>query len=244
MAEFDPYRKWLGIPPAEQPPNLYRLLGIGLFESDAEVIAGAADRQLFHVRNFQSGCSGHRAIYLERVVDGPRLPARSAGQGASTTSGCVKPCRRRRRCRPGWPRRPRPRRPTADIPSRGPRGTPAAPAPWANPAAATARPPAISGGRRPVVVRRTGDMDDFLATVSAPITHHGHAAGHHKKKKSLETMGAAIALVVLSVAIVLGFLAFYLGQNNSSGPGSPDLAADRTWTTSHPHKKSGARAQH
>ncbi len=72
------------------------------------------------------------------------------------------------------------------------------------------------------MVRRTGDMDDFLATVSAPITHHGHAAGHHKKKKSLETMGAAIALVVLSVAIVLGFLAFYLGQNNSSGPGSPD----------------------
>lgn len=55
MAGFDPYRKWLGIPPEEQPPNHYRLLGIGLFESDPDVIAGAADRQMAHVRNFQTG---------------------------------------------------------------------------------------------------------------------------------------------------------------------------------------------
>jgi len=55
MAEFDPYRKWLGIPPKEQPPNQYRLLGIGLFESDPDVISNAADRQMVHVRTFQSG---------------------------------------------------------------------------------------------------------------------------------------------------------------------------------------------
>ena len=55
MAAFDPYWKWLGIPPAEQPPNLYRLLGIGLFESDPDVISNAADRQMVHVRSFQRG---------------------------------------------------------------------------------------------------------------------------------------------------------------------------------------------
>jgi len=55
MAEFDPYRKWLGIPPKEQPPNHYRLLGVGLFESDPDVISNAADRQMVHVRSFQSG---------------------------------------------------------------------------------------------------------------------------------------------------------------------------------------------
>jgi WD40 repeat protein len=56
MAEkFDPYRKWLGIPPAEQPPNHYRLLGIGLFESDPDVVSNAADRQMVHVRSYQSG---------------------------------------------------------------------------------------------------------------------------------------------------------------------------------------------
>ena len=27
-ADFDPYQKWLGIPPAEQPPTHYRLLNL------------------------------------------------------------------------------------------------------------------------------------------------------------------------------------------------------------------------
>lgn len=52
---FDPYYKWLGIAPAQQPPHHYRLLGIELFEDDCEVIAAAADRQMAHVRTFQSG---------------------------------------------------------------------------------------------------------------------------------------------------------------------------------------------
>ncbi len=55
MEMFDPYRRWLGIPPEEQPPNHYRLLGVGQFESDADVISSAADRQMAHVRTFQSG---------------------------------------------------------------------------------------------------------------------------------------------------------------------------------------------
>jgi hypothetical protein len=53
--EFDPYRIWLGIPREEQPANYYRLLGIGLFEPDPDVIAHAADRQMAHVRTFQTG---------------------------------------------------------------------------------------------------------------------------------------------------------------------------------------------
>src|SRR5687768_18381170 len=40
---FDPYHKWLAIPPEEQPPHHYRLLGIKLFESDPDVIESAAD---------------------------------------------------------------------------------------------------------------------------------------------------------------------------------------------------------
>ena len=43
---FDPYYRWLGIPPKDQPANHYRLLGIDLFESNPEVIrdgAGTAD---------------------------------------------------------------------------------------------------------------------------------------------------------------------------------------------------------
>lgn len=54
-ASFDPYYKWLGIPPEEQPPNHYRLLGIPLFESDLDVIENAAHRQMVYVRTFQTG---------------------------------------------------------------------------------------------------------------------------------------------------------------------------------------------
>jgi len=52
---FDPYYKWLSIPPAEQPPNHYRLLGVAEFEPDSEVIAGAADRQMAHIRAHSTG---------------------------------------------------------------------------------------------------------------------------------------------------------------------------------------------
>jgi hypothetical protein len=52
---FDPYHKWLGIRPEEQPPNHYRLLGVVLFEDDPEAIENAADRQMAHLRTFQLG---------------------------------------------------------------------------------------------------------------------------------------------------------------------------------------------
>ena len=59
MAEsFDPYLRWLGIRDPERPPNHYRLLGLALFESDSDVIAVAADRQMAHVRTFQAGQNG------------------------------------------------------------------------------------------------------------------------------------------------------------------------------------------
>ena len=52
---FDPYRKWLGILPKDQPPNHYRLLSLELFEADLDVIEGAAERQMGFVRQYQSG---------------------------------------------------------------------------------------------------------------------------------------------------------------------------------------------
>jgi len=52
---FDAHYQWLGIPPEEQPPNLYRLLGIKVFEANADVIDMAAERQIRHVRSFHIG---------------------------------------------------------------------------------------------------------------------------------------------------------------------------------------------
>jgi formylglycine-generating enzyme required for sulfatase activity/serine/threonine protein kinase len=52
---YDPYYQWLGIPPKDQPPNHYRLLGVEQFESNLDVIASAAERQTAHLRTFQLG---------------------------------------------------------------------------------------------------------------------------------------------------------------------------------------------
>ena len=48
--QFDAYHELLGIPPQEQPPNHYRLLGISLFESVPEVINNAATQRTNYVR--------------------------------------------------------------------------------------------------------------------------------------------------------------------------------------------------
>ena len=54
-SSFNPYLKWLGIPLKDQPPHHYRLLGVELFEGDAEVIERAADRQMTYIRSLQTG---------------------------------------------------------------------------------------------------------------------------------------------------------------------------------------------
>jgi serine/threonine protein kinase len=74
MAEsFDPYHLWLGIPPAEQPPDHYRLLGVERFEASAEVISHAADRQMAHLRTFQAGRHSALSQQLLNAVSAARL---------------------------------------------------------------------------------------------------------------------------------------------------------------------------
>ena len=53
--EFDPYHKWLSIPPEQQPPNYYRLLGVDDFENDVGVIECLADQRMTFVRSMQTG---------------------------------------------------------------------------------------------------------------------------------------------------------------------------------------------
>ncbi len=70
---FDPYHIWLGIPPDEQPPNHYRLLGLRDFEADPEVIENAADSRMSHVRTFQSGRYAHQSQKLLNELAGARV---------------------------------------------------------------------------------------------------------------------------------------------------------------------------
>lgn len=82
MADFDPYYKWLGIPPKEQPPNHYRLLGVTVFEPDGDVIDAAADRQMSYVKNCATGEHVQASQKLLNELSAARLclltPARRA----------------------------------------------------------------------------------------------------------------------------------------------------------------------
>jgi len=80
---FDPYHKWLGIPLRDQPPNHYRLLGIELFESDAEVISHAADQRMAHLRVFQSGKHGKISQRLLNEVATVKLCLLNAAKKAA-----------------------------------------------------------------------------------------------------------------------------------------------------------------
>jgi hypothetical protein len=63
---FDPYHVWLGIRPEDQPADHYRLLGIGRFEDDHDVIANAADRQMAHLHKFSTSS---RAAQAQQLLD-------------------------------------------------------------------------------------------------------------------------------------------------------------------------------
>ena len=54
MPDFDPYHRWLGIPPDERPISKYRLLGINEFEVDRDVVNLAAERQTVFLRTMQA----------------------------------------------------------------------------------------------------------------------------------------------------------------------------------------------
>ena len=52
---FDPYEKWLGIPPHQQPPDHYRLLGLKPFEQDRQEIQRHAEQRLRQVNMYRRG---------------------------------------------------------------------------------------------------------------------------------------------------------------------------------------------
>jgi formylglycine-generating enzyme required for sulfatase activity len=79
---FDPYYRWLGISPKDQPPNHYRLLGIDCFEAEPDVIEGAADQRMAHLKRLNTGQHAAPAEKLLNEVAAARVcllsPAKKA----------------------------------------------------------------------------------------------------------------------------------------------------------------------
>ncbi|TWU02096.1 C-type lectin-like domain-containing protein [Neorhodopirellula pilleata] len=65
-SQYDPYHKLLGIPKRDQPPTLYRLLGVESLESDRDVIDAAANKQMAYLRDC---CNGLHAEQAERLLN-------------------------------------------------------------------------------------------------------------------------------------------------------------------------------
>ncbi|QDU97571.1 LamG-like jellyroll fold domain-containing protein [Lignipirellula cremea] len=72
-ADFDPYYKWLGIPPKDQPPHHYRLLSIELFEKDHDVIDGAANRLMGYLRGKGHGKEAEHSQRLLNEISKARI---------------------------------------------------------------------------------------------------------------------------------------------------------------------------
>jgi len=83
MPKFDAYYKWLGIPPSEQPPHHYRLLGITPFETDADVIDAAADRQMSFLRDCGNGPNLSESQRLLNQVSEARITLLNASKKAA-----------------------------------------------------------------------------------------------------------------------------------------------------------------
>ncbi len=71
--EFDPYYKWLGIPPKDQPPHHYRLLGIEVFEPDVEVIDAAANRLMAYLQDLSHGEDAAAAQKILNEISSARV---------------------------------------------------------------------------------------------------------------------------------------------------------------------------
>ncbi|MEM9827311.1 MAG: hypothetical protein AAF958_12010 [Planctomycetota bacterium] len=79
--------QWLGIPPEEQPPNHYRLLGVSLFETDENVIDAAADRQLTYLHSLINGSDADVAEALANDVSQARLTLLNSSDRAEYDAG-------------------------------------------------------------------------------------------------------------------------------------------------------------
>ncbi|MDA1016552.1 MAG: formylglycine-generating enzyme family protein, partial [Planctomycetota bacterium] len=86
MPKFDPFHQWLAIPPNEQPPHHYRLLGVTLFESDLNVIDTAANQKMAYLHSCATGEHADLAEQLMNRVSEARLCLLDANRKASYDS--------------------------------------------------------------------------------------------------------------------------------------------------------------
>ncbi len=184
--DFDPYYTWLGIPPKDQPPNHYRLLGVELCEGNLDVIENAADRQMAHVRLFQNGPQGDRSQKLLNEITSAKLCLLNAGKKADYDQ----------QLRAAQQAAEAAARPQARAVRATPKAQPMAPADPAMPFDEALD--VVSLGRDPVV------LPVFSSTAfSTPAGETAPASAERDGRKKVLLLLAAAGVAVVSVAALL-----------------------------------------
>ena len=207
MAEaFDPYHVWLGIPPAEQPANYYRLLAIPMFEASPDVIDSAADRQTAHLRTFQGGKHGPITQRLLNEVAAARVCLLNAAQKAAYDQKLRARATAATRRAHGEPSGLTAGDPTSPNP--GPLNRPP-------PRRASLTGGATATGTKSMTVASAaatttdaawdellGSTPGSLASAPSKSSARGHAKLRNNRRRNSVTLACAVALVAVGVIVV------------------------------------------
>ena len=229
MSDFDPYYKWLAIPPAEQPPNHYRLLGLVMFEADVDVISAAADRQMAHVRSYQHGPQSERSQQLLNEISQARLTllrpdtksqydaqlrAKQAPLQATASSPSVPLPAPLAKPAPKPLKVAAPLQTATMLPQPLPHPQPQPhpqPLPHPNPSPQPAARPAPAPAPRPMLTVNAGNA--AAVVTDKPATEEDDSAEKRRRKKQKSTIGAIVGVVVggLMGTYIAGIVLNFLG---------------------------------
>lgn len=213
---FDPYRMWLGIPPEEQPPHHYRLLGVRLFEENADVIANAADSRMIHLKTFQSGRYSALSQQLLNAVSTAKLCLLNP-EAKAAYDGQLRQAIRARSAMverplspPQQPVQPPPPQPPQQPPSRQPpppQSPPVQPPTFHGPVSqsATFQPPAAPPVPAPKPIRAEATTESPSGAELAKIPS-SRVSSYVYRRRRTSMLTATIVVTVLAVILAVAIL--------------------------------------
>ncbi|MCC6124361.1 MAG: hypothetical protein IT426_05340 [Pirellulales bacterium] len=239
---IDPYHRFLGIPPHLQPPNLYRLLGLELFERNSDVIEDAAERQMAHVRKYEGTPYADAAKKLIEELAQARvcllLPDRKAAydaalrkQLASATAPALAPARPFVAAGPPSeeeeeelilvPDKPRKAAPSPPAPSKSGSGVALHRAASAASGSAASLPPAAPRPVSPPAAAKDYSPVD-------PLKYEPPYLGEYRRRffETLLKVAIVIFILILSLLLFNAFLLPWLKEGRTAREPSPGEEAE------------------
>jgi hypothetical protein len=226
---FDPYYKWLGIPPKDQPPHAYRLLGIELFESDREVIDAAANRIMAYLKDLAAGDDGqHSQKLLNEIAQTRLLLLNKAKKAAYDQELQAKLESDNKPAVPAAKKPPPKTAKSAPPPAAVIGAVPAPPPPLHAPPAIAAAPPVVAGAPRrhaltaspsppaanrpmpSVSAHADSDEPPAVATVA-----RSRGSGHPRRSRNQSMLWIAIAVAASLIVLIITLMAL-LGGNRTN----------------------------